>query len=193
MYPRPIFRIVIVLVCLLVSGCSAQPTQAVQPTEAIQPTQTAQAPEYIINQAEPTEGESALEDQDVELSNCDGKAEHNPLSTQAQVAQSVMIDDTAICAETGDLYVVSSETKAMLTEMVQQTYQQMYTDAKAAVDQTDLQAKNNYFATYTISWTKKTVSSTISSRQNGQTCNISYVYSLDIPKAIIKNITGCTG
>jgi hypothetical protein len=147
---------------------------------------------YIVNQATPIKSEGSLEDQSVELRNCDGKTEHNPLAGQVQVACNITISDSAISSTTGNPFELTAELKTLLSEKVKQTYQQKYDEAKASVEQTDLTVPAGRIRTFTIYWTRQTISSTVSFTRDDQTYSVSYTYTLDIPKATINMETGCT-
>jgi hypothetical protein len=174
------FRILALCICLITFGCTIQPTQPAEPI-------------YVVNTATAMKGTSSFEDQSIELRNCDGKTEHNPLADHAQVADTIVISDSAISAKDGKAIEISADTKSIVIEKVKQTYQQMYDEAKANVEQTDLTVPSGSINTYKIYWTQQVIDSTISFQQNRETYTVSYTYKLDIPKSIIELQTGCTG
>lgn len=162
--------------CLITVGCLGKSDQSA----------------YVVNQAPLIDSESPLDDQSVELRNCDGKTEHNPLADQVQVACNITISNTASSSTTGNTIELTPELKTLLSEKVMQAYQQTFNEAKANIEQTDLAVPAGRIRTYKIYWTQKTISSTVSFIQEDQTYSVSYTYVLDIPKVTIAMETGCT-
>lgn len=144
----------------------------------------------VVNKAEPVK--TTLDKETIELRNCDGLAGEIPLSEKAPVNCQVTIPAEANAVDTGASSAIPGELQTQLADQVKATYQPLCDEATAAASQSILEVPAGRIRMFEINWTRQTISSTVSYKQDDQSYSAAYTYTLDVPAAIVIMETGCT-
>jgi hypothetical protein len=139
------------------------------------------------------DGKSLLEKRSLELRNCQSKEDlHKSLATEAQVACTVQVANTAIPITTGAALQLSPEMKTNIEKQVKDTYQGAYDEAQASVEQKEVVVPIGRIHKYTIFWKQQVFKSNASLEMDDVSYSVPYTYTLDIPRITISEQMACT-
>jgi hypothetical protein len=141
----------------------------------------------------PVDGISLLEKRSLELRNCQSKEDlHKSLATEAQVACTIQVANTAIPITTGAAFQLSPEMRTNIEKQVKDTYQAAYDEAQASVEQKEVVVPIGRIHKYTIFWKQQVFKSSASFSLENISYTVPYTYTLEIPRITISEQIACT-
>lgn len=125
---------------------------------------------------------STYADHEVEIRNCSGEGDLQvPITEENAITKEVEVASEAIPVASGKNQPLSAETIAMFEQEVDQIYQPVYDEQKAAFEATNLTVPHWKVRTFKIFINEITYSSTISLRIDLQAYEVPYTYRLKVP------------